>query len=125
MTPVSTTGRRAASISALVVLAVVVLLVLRGCSGADEGDLETNVAVHVSTIGRATVYRSVTAYGYVEAEPPANGKSPAGALLSPVVGGVLAQIDCVEGQRVARGRVLFRLDSRLAEVADVDLDLWA
>jgi membrane fusion protein (multidrug efflux system) len=108
--------RTAAIVAAVVIVVVFGMLRLRG-SGAGGEDIVTDVAVHVAPVRRATLHRYVTAYGYVEPEPAANGKPPAGALLSPIVGGVLAEIDCIEGQRVTAGRVLFRLDSRMAEVA--------
>lgn len=118
MTTGWTRERRAAA--GLAGLAAVVLLavLLRGLGrpGTDE-EITTNVAVHVDSIARATLYRYVTAYGYVAPRPATANGPPAGALLSPIVGGVLASIDCVEGQHVTRGSVLFRLDSRLAEVA--------
>jgi len=111
------TRRRMAGILAVlaVLLAVVVFRWLRG--PGDEAEVETDVAVHVGQVGRATLHRYVTAYGYVEPAPPAGSRPAAGALITPFVGGVLAAIDCVEGQRVAKGTVLFRLDSRMAEVA--------
>jgi membrane fusion protein, multidrug efflux system len=119
MTVVWTRERRfAVGIGAFAILVVAVLVArrLRG-SGGEESEVQTDVAVHVSPVTRATLHRYVTAYGYVEAQPAVGGRPPAGALLSPIVGGVLASIECVEGQHVSQGTVLFRLDSRLAEVA--------
>jgi membrane fusion protein (multidrug efflux system) len=101
---------------AAVIVAILIVLKARA-SGSGEAAIATDVAVHVGAVRRATLHRYVTAYGYVEPEPAGGGRSPAGALLSPIVGGVLAEIDCVEGQRVTAGAVLFRLDSRMAEVA--------
>jgi membrane fusion protein (multidrug efflux system) len=97
-------------------VAVLIILRVRG-SGAGGEEVVTDVAVHVGTVRRATLHRYVTAYGYVEPEPAGDGRRPAGALLSPINSGVLAEIDCVEGQRVTEGTVLFRLDSRMAEVS--------
>jgi membrane fusion protein (multidrug efflux system) len=105
-----------AGLVALVAVVVVVLVAITR-RGAGEDEVETNVAVHVGAVARATVHRYVTAYGYVQPRPPGGGRAPAGALLSPIVGGVLAEINAVEGRRVSAGTVLFRLDSRLAEVA--------
>jgi len=104
--------------AALAVLAVVVVIVvLRALgSGGEEGDGSTDVAVHVGTIDRATLHRTVTAYGVVEPAPGRAGQAAAGALITPFVGGVLARIDGVEGGHVTGGTVLFRLDSRMAEV---------
>jgi membrane fusion protein (multidrug efflux system) len=77
----------------------------------------SEVAVHVGKIVRTTLYRYVSAYGTVEAEPATAGKPAAGAFLSSPVGGILTEVRCVEGQAVERGSVLFRLDARVAEVA--------
>jgi len=107
---------RVAGLVALAGVVVVVLVVAARRGGPGEDEVETDVAVHVGTVARATVHRYVTAYGYVQPRPPGGGRAPAGALLSPIVGGVLAEIDAVEGRRVTQGTVLFRLDSRLAEV---------
>jgi membrane fusion protein (multidrug efflux system) len=112
--------RRRGAVAGLVVLAVAVVIVLivwATRSADDEGEVVTDVAVHVGQVARATLHRYVTAYGYVQPEPAGDDKPPAGALLSPAVGGVLTDIDCVEGRRVSEGTVLFILDSRMAEVA--------
>jgi len=77
---------------------------------------DTEVAVHVGKITRATLRGYVTAYGMVEPEPP--GERPAaGARLAPSVAGVVTAVKCAEGQRVEKGAVLFQLDSRAADVA--------
>ncbi len=106
----------------LIVLAVAAaaLIFINGVgrkSGAEEEEVVTDVAVHVGKIVRATLHGYVTAYGTVEPEPAGNGKPPAGALISAPIGGILAEIKCTEGQPVGRGALLFRLDTRLAEVA--------
>lgn len=110
-------GRRAAVVvAALAVLAVIV--VLRFTGGApDAGEQPTDVAVHVSRIERGSVRHLVTAYGSVEPEPAGDGHAAGGALITPFVDGVVAQVDAVEGSAVRRGAVLVRLDSRMAEVA--------
>lgn len=100
----------------VVVVGLVVLRALRG-GGHGEEEIVTDVAVHVDTIARATLHRYVTAYGYVR-PAPGRGPHPAGGtIITPVVAGVLREIDCVEGGSVKAGTVLFRLDSRLAQVA--------
>jgi membrane fusion protein, multidrug efflux system len=114
------TKRRLVTI--LVVLAVVAaaIILIRGLgrqAGGEGGEIATDVAVHVGKIVRATLHRYVVAYGTVEPEPFGDGKAAAGALISAPVGGILTEIGCVEGQSVARGAILFRLDTRLAEVA--------
>lgn len=103
-----------AAIAALLVIVIVVWRV-RG-SPAEEGEVVTDVAVHVGTVGRATLHGYVTAYGYVEPAPATERTPAAGALISAFVGGVLTEIECVEGSQVTQGEVLFRLDSRMAEV---------
>lgn len=108
--------RAAAGFAAAVIVVALVALMMKGSGGGEEAII-TDVAVRVGAVQRATLHRYVTAYGYVEPEPAGRGRAPGGALLTPIVGGVLAEIDCVEGQRVTAGTVLFRLDSRMAEVA--------
>jgi membrane fusion protein (multidrug efflux system) len=104
----------------LAVAAAAVLVLIKGLgpkSAGEEEGVVTDVAVHVGKIVRATLHRYVTAYGTVEPEPPGEGRTAAGALLSAPVGGILADIRCAEGRPVERGTILFRLDTRLAEVA--------
>jgi membrane fusion protein (multidrug efflux system) len=103
----------------LAVAAAAVLLVKGlGPKGAGEEEgVVTDVGVHVGKIVRATLHRYVTAYGTVEPEPPGEGRPAAGAYISAPVGGILAEIKCTEGLAVERGALLFRLDTRLAEVA--------
>ncbi len=102
------------AIAALLVVMVVVWRVMG--SPAEEGEVVTDVGVHVGTVSRATLHGYVTAYGYVEPAPATEGAPAAGALVSAFVGGVLTEIDCVAGSHVRQGEVLFRLDSRMAEV---------
>jgi membrane fusion protein (multidrug efflux system) len=99
------------------VFAVAALLWWRS-SGSGEGDAAapTEVAVHVAKITRATLRARVTAYGVVEPEPPGE-RSVAGARISPATPGVVTSVECVEGRRVKKGEILFRLDSRAADVA--------
>ena len=106
----------------LIIFAVAVLacvLVLRWTkSKAEQGEeIATDVAVHVGKITRATLHRIVTAYGTVEPEPARAGRLPAHAHVAAPVAGIVAHVDCVEGQKVAQGTLLFRMDNRVAEVA--------
>jgi len=104
----------------LAVAAAVALVLIKGFgprSAIEEEGIVTDVAVHVGQVVRATLHRYVTAYGTVEPEPPGEGRAAAGAYISAPVGGVLAEIRCSEGRPVERGAILFRLDTRLAEVA--------
>lgn len=100
----------------LAVVAAILLLKVLGPKGGEE-EIFTDVGVHVGKIVRATLRGYVTAYGTVEPEPPGAGRAAAGALISAPVGGILAEIACSEGRAVESGALLFRLDTRLAEVA--------
>jgi membrane fusion protein (multidrug efflux system) len=72
---------------------------------------EAEVPVRVAKITRATLRGYVTAYGTVEPEPKAGARVAVG------VPGVVTAVECVEGQRVESGALLFELDGRTAEVA--------
>jgi len=82
----------------------------------EEAKPATEVPVHVGKIMRATLRGYVTAYGTVEPEP-AGERPAASARVASSVPGVVVAVKCVEGQRVAKGDVLFQLDSRAADVA--------
>ena len=104
-------------LSVVVVAAILLIKDLGPKSGGEEEAVVTDVGVHVGKVVRATLHRYVTAYGTVEPEPPGGGRSAAGAIISAPVGGILTEIACTEGRAVAPGELLFRLDTRLAEVA--------
>jgi membrane fusion protein (multidrug efflux system) len=99
------------------VAAAVFLIKAIGPKGGEEEEIVTDVGVHVGKIVRATLRRYVTAYGTVEPEPSGGGRPAAGAYISAPVGGILTEIGCTEGRSVERGALLFRLDTRLADVA--------
>jgi membrane fusion protein (multidrug efflux system) len=90
-----------------------------GSAFADDKEekVVTEVPVHVGKITRATLHAYVSAYGMVEPEPASVGKAAASARLASPIAGVVAEANCVEGQRVEKGAVLFRLDARVADVA--------
>ncbi|MGI9115533.1 MAG: efflux RND transporter periplasmic adaptor subunit [Chthoniobacterales bacterium] len=106
-----------------VLLSVIGLLVVAGilyrCHSGTEKDKEagTEVEVQVGKIQRATLREYVTAYGWVEPEPASAGKPAGAAQLVPLTQGVLAEVTCSEGQHVDKGTVLFKLDSRVADIA--------
>jgi membrane fusion protein (multidrug efflux system) len=77
----------------------------------------TEVSVHVGKISRSTLYGLVLAYGRIA---PAVGDSegpPARVPVTAPAAGIVSEVKCVEGQAVNKGDLLFRLDSRIAEVA--------
>lgn len=80
-------------------------------SAEEEKKPEPLVPVHVGKIVRATVRSYVTAYGVIEPEPTASARLAVG------VPGVVTEVNCVEGQRVAKDSVLFEIDGRAAAVA--------
>ena len=84
---------------------------------AEEEKPPTEVAVQVAKITRATLRRVVTAYGVIEAEPNASAR------LAPAVAGIIAEVNGIEGQKVKKGDVLFRLDSRAVDAAAAKADL--
>ncbi len=100
----------------LVLGGLIWLLWLRSANNEEEAQVETEVAVRVGQITRATLRSYVTAYGVVEPEPP-GVRAGASARITPAVAGVVVAVTCVEGRRVSKGTVLFQLDSRLADAA--------
>lgn len=109
--------RRVVALAAIAaVVAFASWRLLAGRSGGEEAPA-TDVAVHVDTVARATLHRFIAAYGTVEPEPALDGRPAAGALISPLLDGVVASVDAVEGRRVTAGTVLVRLDSRVARIA--------
>jgi len=89
----------------------------RPAAKEEEEEVITEVPVRVGKILRATLHGYIVAYGTVELDPGSVGRPPASARVASPVTGILSETCCVEGQRVAKGDVLFRLDSRMAEVA--------
>src|SRR5437016_10327118 len=77
----------------------------------EEKKPEAEVPVHVGKITRATLRAYVTAYGTVEPDPKASAR------VAVAVPGVVAAVNCVEGQRAEKDALLFALDSRTADVA--------
>ena len=87
---------------------------------AVEEKVVTEVPVHVGKITLATLHDYVVGYGVVEPEPAGNGHPAAGAKLTSPTAGVVIETPCEEGQRVKKGDLIFRLDSRAAD-ASVDV----
>jgi len=110
---------RRAGLLVMGAVVAVAAFVSPGCrkpDNASDGD-SVEVAVHVGAVTRATLHRYVQAYGKVEPEPAGPGTPPARAVIGAPAGGLLARIECSEGEKVRQGSTLFVLDSRAAEVA--------
>ncbi len=103
-------------VAALAVIIVLVLVVFKPKAG-EEAEVEANMAVHTGRVVKMTLHRYVAAYGQVMPQPAGPGLVPADSEIASPVAGVVARVLCVEGQRVAKGAVLFELDDRVALVA--------
>jgi membrane fusion protein (multidrug efflux system) len=75
------------------------------------------VSVHVGEISRSTLYGNVLAYGRVEPAVGSSENPPARVPVTAPAAGIVSEVRCVEGQAVNKGDLLFRFDSRIAEVA--------
>jgi membrane fusion protein, multidrug efflux system len=110
----------------LILIAVAVVMLLgfvawratrSGTAEAEPESGPTIVSVRVAPIVRATMRGYVSAWGNVEPQQATGSQSPASARVATPVAGIVVQVACAEGQRVSNGAVLFRLDSRVADVA--------
>jgi membrane fusion protein (multidrug efflux system) len=104
-------------LAALVVIVVAAVIIRLVRSGGESEEAVPNMAVHTGGISMATLHQFVVAYGTIQPEPAAPGRPAAYSEVASPVAGVLSRAACVEGQKVARGAVLFVLDSRVAELA--------
>jgi multidrug efflux pump subunit AcrA (membrane-fusion protein) len=80
-------------------------------TSADVGNETTgprNVLVHVAAVTRQTLQRTLTAFGQVEPAAAGSGLSPGRMIASVPFAGNISEMDCVEGQRVKAGDVLFK-----------------
>jgi membrane fusion protein, multidrug efflux system len=105
-------------IIAVIVLIIAIIITWRvlKTNEAEEENIVPEVAVHVGMIQKATLHRAVIAYGLVEPQPAGVNIAPASSHISSPFAGVLAQVECHEGQTVKKGSLLFLLDSRLADI---------
>jgi len=90
-----------------------------GAPAADDASaaVPTEVSVTVAPIVRTTLHGYVTGWGTVEPESATADRPPAQASVAAPVAGQIAEIQCTAGQAVRQGATLFRLDSRVADVA--------
>jgi membrane fusion protein (multidrug efflux system) len=102
-----------------VLLLSLALCAPRLAGGAEEEKKpETLVTVSVTSVVRATVHATVTAYGTVETAPAAGASRTAGgARLAASASGLVVAVAATEGQRVEKGAVLVQLDARAADAA--------
>ena len=100
-------------------MAIAILVSLTACAAppAESPEPEPEVAVTVIPVVRATLHAYVEGFGRVEPEPATAGRPAANARVTSPVAGVITAILGAEGQRVARGATLFRLDDRVADIA--------
>ena len=112
-------ARRRFVFGALVVVTLV--SATTGCKGntpeAPATEMTPEVSVTVAPIVTATLRAYVTGWGTVEPEPAAEGRAAASARVAAPGAGLITAVLISEGQRVTRGTTLFRLDSRVADVA--------
>jgi RND family efflux transporter MFP subunit len=102
-------------------LLIVTLAGVTGCKAkppeTPEKEPEPEVSVTVAPIVTATLHAYVTGWGTVEPEPAVEGRPAASAHIAAPGSGLITAVLISEGQRVTRGATLFRLDSRVADVA--------
>jgi len=86
-------------------------------AGTPEAEPSPEVSVTVAPIVRMTMHAYVEGWGRVEPEPAVAGRPAANARVTSPVPGLVTQVLGSEGQRLAQGATLFRLDSRVADLA--------
>jgi membrane fusion protein (multidrug efflux system) len=87
----------------------------------DEDDVKytPTVPVSVAPITVATLHGYVMAYGTVEAAPARTAEPAASASIRVPASSLVAEVNCIEGQHVEKGQILFKLDGR-AVSAEID-----
>jgi membrane fusion protein (multidrug efflux system) len=102
-------------------LLIVTLAGVTACKGkppeTPATEPEPEVSVTVVPIVTATLHAYVTGWGTVEPEPATEGRPAASAHIAAPGSGLITAVLMSEGQRVTTGATLFRLDSRVADVA--------
>lgn len=99
-------------------LGSLVLPWLLSCAAPDEPPPPaTEVAVETGLVAEADLRAWVDAYGTVKPAPAAGGRAAGGALVTAPVAGLVRSVPVAEGQTVAVGDVLVRLDDRVEQAA--------
>lgn len=105
----------------VVALLIAILTSVTACKGKPPEEPvkepEPEVSVTVAPIVTATLHAYVTGWGTVEPEPATEGRPAASAHIAASGSGLITAVLISEGQRVTKGATLFRLDSRVADVA--------
>ncbi|MEP7361605.1 MAG: efflux RND transporter periplasmic adaptor subunit [Chloroflexota bacterium] len=101
-------------------LAIAALIGLAACKAQPTetvAEPAPEVSVTVAPIKRATLRAYVQGWGRVEPEPASGGRPAASARVTAPVAGVVTAVLSAEGQHMAQGTTMFRLDGRVADVA--------
>ncbi len=109
-------SQRSASTRGAIALCAGLALARCGAAPQDEESTTTVVPVEVAQIVKTTLRSYVEASGTVGPQPATTAGPSAQASVASSVGGLIAEIKCAEGVRVAQGDLLFRLDTRVADV---------
>jgi len=107
------------------IIGVVILLagaggvtwLFRGKPVSDEdapAALETVVPVRIGHVERRTLHGYVQGWGTVIPDPGIGAGAPAALTLTSPLDGLITEVNCRLGQSVETGRILFRLDDRVA-----------
>ncbi len=89
----------------------------RGKISEEQEEIVPEVSVRVGEISRSVLHGYILAYGRIEPPVGSSDSPPARVLITAPVDGIISEATCVEGQEVRKGDTLFRLDSRIVEVA--------
>ncbi len=81
----------------------------------EESKSATEVTVKVGKLTRTTLHRTVNAYAVIEPEHATKDQPAATVQLAVPSEGLVSEVLCAEGQKVEKGDVLLKLDTRSAE----------
>lgn len=99
-------------------IGVLLLFIIPPPAAEEEAtEAATEVPVQVGSIQRATLHGYVYAYGTVDFQKVGKETPPANVLIIAAASGIISKVNCVEGQQVKEGDILFNIDSRLADAA--------
>jgi len=82
-----------------------------------EEEIVAEVNVQVGKVSISALHGYILAYGRIEPDVGSIAMPPASVRITTPVEGIISEAVCIEGQEVSLGDTLFRLDSRIAEVA--------